>query len=280
MAKNTAFVVVVMIAAMICTLALALQATQFQGNQTVHTFPVTYWVIELIRGTLDFFLIVIITYFSGALVWKDRDDRVDEIADATPTPEWVSYAARLVTLVAMLMVIQAVALLAGIVVQAVHGYYRFQFDLYVHELLVRDLSWFVLIAILAFFIQALAPNKYMGYFVFIAFYCVNSFLWKPLNVATYLVQFAGRPNVIYSDFFGDAPYRSAWDWFTVYWLLFSALHGRCHRDVLAAWQARPMANPQPQRSLAVWVPGGKPPRRFLCSPLSLAEAGSGTTPKY
>jgi hypothetical protein len=29
--------------------------------------------------------------------------------------------------------------------------------------------------------------------------------------------------VIYSDFFGDAPYRSAWDWFTLYWLFFCAL---------------------------------------------------------
>jgi ABC-2 type transport system permease protein len=78
-------------------------------------------------------------------------------------------------------------------------------------------------AILAFFIQALAPNKYVGYFVFITFFCVNTFLWQPLNVATNLVQFAGRPNVIYSDFFGDAPYRSAWDWFTLYWLLFCVL---------------------------------------------------------
>jgi ABC-2 type transport system permease protein len=223
MAKNTAFVVVVMIASMICILALSLEATQFQGNQTVQTFPVTYWVIELIRGSLDFLLIVIITYFSGALLWKDREERMDEIADATPTPEWVSYAARLVTLIGMVMLIQAVALVAGIVVQAAHGYYRFQFGLYVHELLVRDASWFVLMAILAFFIHALAPNKYVGYFVFITFYCVNSFLWKPLNVATNLVQFAARPNVIYSDFFGDAPYHSAWDWFTLYWLLFSVL---------------------------------------------------------
>ena len=223
MAKNAAFVVVVMIATMICTLALALEATQFQGNQTVRTFPVTYGVIELIRGTLDFLLIVIITYFSGALVWKDRDERMDEIVDATPTPEWVSYAARLFTLIAMVMLVQAVALLAGIVVQAVHGYYRFQFGLYAHELLMRDLSWFVLMAILAFFIQAPAPNKYAGYFIFIAFYSVNSFLWKPLNVATYLVQFGERPNVIYSDFFGDAPYRSGWNWFTLYWLLFCVL---------------------------------------------------------
>jgi ABC-2 type transport system permease protein len=223
MARNTTFVVVVMIACVICALALTELGIQFQGNETYQILPVTFAVIDSIRGTLDFFLIVIIIYFSGALVWKDRDERMDEIADATPTPEWVSYAARLMTLVGMVMVIQAVALLAGVVDQAVHGYYRFQFGLYVHELLVRDASGFVFLAILAFFIQALAPNKYVGYFVFVAFYVVNIFLWRSLNVATNLVQFAVRPNVIYSDFFGDAPYRSAWNWFTLYWLLFCVL---------------------------------------------------------
>jgi ABC-type transport system involved in multi-copper enzyme maturation permease subunit len=219
MAKNTAFVVVVMIAGLFCILALAF-ATTLLNNQT---FPVTYWVIDQIRGALNFLLIVVITYFAGALVWRDRDERMDEIADATPTPEWVSYAARLATLIAMVTLIQAVAMGIGIVDQAVHGYYRFQFGLYVHELLVRDASGFVFLATLAFLIQALAPNKYVGYFVFIAVYVVNIFLWQPLNVATYLVQFAERPNVIYSDFFGDAPYRLAWDWFTLYWIFFCAL---------------------------------------------------------
>src|SRR5215475_10971787 len=109
-------------------------------------------------------------------------------------------------------------LVAGIVVQAAHGYHRFQFGLYFHELLARDASGFVFLAILAFLIQALAPNKYVGYFAFITFYCLNAFAWPALNVATYLVQFAGRPKVIYSDFFGDVPYRSAWNWFTLYWL--------------------------------------------------------------
>jgi uncharacterized membrane protein len=207
MAKNTAFVVIVMIACVLCILALAFGATKFQDNETYETFPVTYGVIELIRAALDLFLLVIITYFSGALVWKDRDERMDEISDATPSPEWISYASRLATLLGMVMLIQAVALAAGIVVQAAHGYHRFQFGLYVHELLARDASGFVFLAILAFFIHVLAPNKYVGYFVFITFYFVNSYLWPALNVATYLVRFAGRPNVIYSDFFGDAPYR-------------------------------------------------------------------------
>jgi ABC-2 type transport system permease protein len=223
MVRNTTFVVIVMIAFAICVLALALSATRFQSNETYQTFPVTYGVIELIRGTLNLFLLIIITYFSGALVWKDRDERMDDISDATPTPEWVSYAGRLATLIAMVMLIQAVALMAGIIVQAVHGYYRFQFGLYVHELLVRDASGFVLLATLAFFVHVLVPNKYVGYFAFIAFYFVNIYLWQALNVATNLVQFAGRPNVIYSDFFGDAPYRLAWNWFTLYWLLFCSL---------------------------------------------------------
>jgi len=127
MAKNTVFVVVLIIGCVFCILGLVLEGTQFQGNQTYQTFPVTYLVIDLIRGTLDFFLVIIIIYFAGALVWKDGDDRFDEIADATPTPDWVSYASRLATLIGMVMVIQAVALVAGIVFQSAHGYHRFQF---------------------------------------------------------------------------------------------------------------------------------------------------------
>ena len=248
MAKNRAFVVIVMIAGMICILALAFTAS-LTNNQT---FPVTYWVIDLIRGNLSFFLIVVITYFSGALVWKDRDDRMDEIADATPTPEWVSYATRLATLIAMVMLIQAVALLAGIVDQAIHGYSRFQFGLYVHELLMRDASWVVFVAILAFFIQALAPNKYVGYFAFIAFYFVNTFVWQPLNVATNFVQFAGKAQ---RDLFGFLRRCSlSFGMGLVHSLLalFLRAAGHRHRNVLAAGEARPMAGPPPQRSLAVW----------------------------
>ena len=223
MAKNPAFVVIATIAGILCALALAEPATQLQSNETYRILPVTYQVIEIVRQTVDLFLLVIIAYFSGALVWKDRDDRMDAILDATPTPAAVSYAARLAALVGMVMSIQALALLAGVASQAIHGYHRFQPGLYVHELLVRDASGFVCLSVLALFIQVLAPNKYAGYVAFIAVYVVNTYLWPALDAASHLAQFASRPAVVYSDFFGDAPYRRAWNWFTLYWLLFAAL---------------------------------------------------------
>ena len=76
---------------------------------------------------------------------------------------------------------------------------------------------------LAFFVHALSPNKYAGYFAYVAFLIVNFSIWKPLNVASNLVQFGSTPDVTYSDMFGDAPYIAAWRWFTLYWILFCGL---------------------------------------------------------
>ena len=197
--------------------------TEATGAYGTRSFPVTYRVIDLIREDVSFFLLIIITYFSGAMVWKDREQRIDEIADATPAPEWTFYASRLVTLLGMVMLIQAVALVAGILVQAASGYYRFQLGFFAYELFVRDGSTFLFLAALAFLLHVLTPNKYLGYLAFILFYCLNTYVWPEWNVSTNLIQFAGRPKVIHSDFFGDAPYRQAWNWFTLYWLFFSLI---------------------------------------------------------
>jgi len=53
--------------------------------------------------------------------------------------------------------------------------------------------------VLAFFIHALTPNKYVGYAAYIAFLVFNFIGWKPLNVETYLVRFGLTPDFTYSD---------------------------------------------------------------------------------
>jgi ABC-2 type transport system permease protein len=217
MARSTFFIVIAVASLLNCIPSLALSATEGYGNQTL---PVTYWILDLIRGTLYLFVVIVITYYAGVLVWKDRDERMDEIADSTPTPDWISYAPRLLTLMIMVMLMQAAALLGGIAVQTWHGYHRYQLGLYVYELLVRDASAFLFLSALAFFIHVLSPNKYIGYFFYIVFLAANAFVWRPLNIATSLVRFGSRPQEIYSDMFGDAPYRAAWDWYTLYWLFF------------------------------------------------------------
>ena len=62
--KSTVFIVIILAALLNCVPALAFNASQGYGNST---FPVTYWVLEIIAGTFYFFLVGLITYYAGVL---------------------------------------------------------------------------------------------------------------------------------------------------------------------------------------------------------------------
>lgn len=220
MAKSTVFIVMVLATFFDLIPNIALNATQAYGNQT---FPVTHWVLLVIRAIMFYSILILSTHYAGALVWKDRDARLDEITDTTSTPEWISYGSRLLTLLTMVMLFELAGMMAGVAVQAWHGYHRYQFGLYIETLVVRDASYFLFLTVLALFIHVLAPNKYVGYFIYIAFLITNTFVWRPLNIITNLAPFGRRPSVLDSDFYGWDPFRPAWNWFTLYWLLFCGL---------------------------------------------------------
>jgi hypothetical protein len=218
--KSTVFVIILIAALLNCVPSIIFSAREGYGNSTL---PVTYWILQIISGSLYMFILAIITYYAGVLVWKDRDRRMDEIVDSLPTPEWVAYLSRLAALAVTVLLVQLLALGSGIIVQASYGYHRFQLGLYFQQLLVRGGSIFLFFGVLAFFIHVFSPNKYLGYFLYIALAIANLFIWDPLNVATNLVKFGMAPGGTYSDLFGDAPYITAWRWFTFYWVLFCGL---------------------------------------------------------
>ncbi len=218
--KTTSFIVILVAALLNCLPNLILSATESYGNSS---YPVTYWIVNIVQGTLYLFLISMITYYAGVLVWRERDAKMDEIEDCTPRANWIQYAAKFGALMGSLVLIQTLVMLVGIGVQTYYGYTRYQLDLYLTELFFADFSLLVLLAVLAFFVHVISPNKYAGYFGFIGFMIANAFIWRPLNVATRLVRYASRPDYTYSDMFGFAPYRDTWLWFTLYWALFALL---------------------------------------------------------
>ena len=218
--KSTSFIVITCAALLNTIPSLFLNATEGYGN---NSFPVTYRIIELIQGTLYLFLVCMITYYAGVLVWKERDAGLDEIHDAMPHREWPTYASKLIALLGSIFVIVFLAMVSGILTQVFSGYHRYQLGLWVSELLAMDFTLFVFLAILAYFIHVVSPNKYAGYFAFIAVLIANTFVWRPLHVDTRLVRFGSQPDTTYSDFFGFAPYLKSWGWFTLYWSLFCLL---------------------------------------------------------
>ena len=220
--KSTSFIVITLAALLNTIPSLILNASEGYGNTSL---PVTYRLVEIIEGTLYLFLVAMVTYYAGVLVWKERDAGIDEITDALPHPDWPVYLSKLCALLGSIFVILSLAMTAGILTQAFSGYRRYQMGLWGTEILGMDFAGFVFLAVLAYFIHVVSPNKYIGYFAFIAFVIANAFVWRPLKVGTRLVQFGSQPDVTYSDFFGFAPYWKSWTWFTLYWLAFCGVLG-------------------------------------------------------
>jgi len=218
--KSVVFIVVTCAALINCLAALIFSARQGFG---LTTRPVTYMLIMIITGTLYLFLVALITFFAGVLVWEERDARTDEVNDALPVPEWPSYLAKFIALMTAIASIQFVVMLVAVCVQAFHGYTRFQISVYTETLLGQDLLGFAFFATMAFLIHVLSPNKYVGYFAFIGLVVANTFMWRPLHVGTLMVQFANLPSMTYSDFFGYQPWMESWRWFAAYWTLCSIL---------------------------------------------------------
>lgn len=85
--RSTVFIVIVAFALVNTGAALLLSAGDGFG---LSSLPVTYQMIDLIRGSMYLFLVAIITFFGGVLVWKEREAGLDEVFDALPHATWIT----------------------------------------------------------------------------------------------------------------------------------------------------------------------------------------------
>lgn len=217
--RTPAFIILTLVGVLNLGSALA-TATDFYG---VAAFPVTYIVLDLIKGSFFLFSIAILTFYSGALVWKEREAKMDEIYDALPYPSWINFTSKLLALLLIMFILNTIAMGESVIGQALMGYTNFEWKLYFVDLWGLSMLGYFNLAVIAILMQVITNNKYVGYFAFIAFLIVDGFIWGALHVETYLVNFSGSPEMTYSDMNGYGPNVLANIWFRSYWLLIALL---------------------------------------------------------
>jgi hypothetical protein len=217
--KNPTFVVLMLLG----TVNLTASLTSFTDSYGLSKYPVTYDVIEVIHGSFYLFMIGFITFYTGVLVWRERDDRINEILDATPVRNFSILSSKLVSMWMGVGLMIAYSILVGIMAQALHGYFRFELSVYFTSLLVFDLLKFGYLIVASMLFHYLINNRYIAYFAFVAFVVLNAFLWSALKTNSNMLIFGGIPTITYSDMNGFGPFLLSAGWFHVYWMLFSCI---------------------------------------------------------
>ena len=218
--KSPVFLVIIIAGMLDTFFSLRTVATEGFG---LSALPVTYTMIDIIRGGLYVYLLTIIIFYAGVLVWKERDAKMDEVFDAMPHSTWIPYVAKLFTLLAIVLIVLSAETLMGVVNQAMAGYTRFQLDVYFYELFMISFVWIFCFIVISLLIHVISPNKYIGYFAIAIFAIANLFTWPWLGIESNLLRFTSLPSYTYSDMFSFQPFSSGLAWFGSYWVLFVIL---------------------------------------------------------
>lgn len=214
--KNPTFIIIVSIGMILLITGL----TSFTGNYGSAQYPVTYDVVDTINSSFNIFMLGFITFYTGVLVWKERDAKINEIEDSTPIKTGVLFVSKVIAIITAIAIVLICTIIVGIIAQTAYGYTRYELDVYIKSLLVLRLLSFSFLVILSMLLHYLINNRYIAYFAFIAFFIVNSFIWGVFKVSTNMVSFGSRPGLIYSDMNGYGPFVPSTIWFCIYWTLF------------------------------------------------------------
>jgi len=193
--KNRPFLTIVLIG----LINLVASSTTFTDSYGGTKFPVTYELVNQIVGSFYLFIVGIIAFYSGVIIWRERDARIAEIVDATPVRTGLVVASKVIAFVAGIAVVLASTIPVAIAIQLANGYTDVDLAQYVIRLLVVDTLGFAYLIIAALLIQALLNNRYLGYFAFVALLVVNVFVWSMVDVGTLMVRFGSTPSFTFSD---------------------------------------------------------------------------------
>lgn len=182
----------------------------------MNTYPTTYQILQLISGFNLFFLIILVS-FSGELIWKEREVKINLIYDAMPVKDFINLLGKFFGMIMLFVFMLAVLMVTGILIQVFKGYYDFDIAVYAKTLFSETLFFLVLYTLLCFFIQVIVNNKFLGYAVIILFFIATGVL-STLGVEHSMFQFAETDLGPYSDMNGYGHYVTSFSWLNIYWL--------------------------------------------------------------
>ncbi|WP_162056283.1 M1 family aminopeptidase [Pontibacter pamirensis] len=201
---------------------LFVMGTQLGKIYDTTVFPVTSAVIRLLNGTFGLFILIIITFYSGELVWRERDIGLNQLYDALPVPNWVPFASKLSALMLVQVVLLLVVMFCGIIIQTLEGYYQYEFDVYIRGLFGIELIEYLMLCVLAMLVQVVVNSKYMGHFIMVVYYLLNISM-EELGWEHNLYSFNSDPGISYSAMNGYGHFVRPFIVYKVYWAAFALL---------------------------------------------------------
>lgn len=166
---------------------------------------------------------VLIVYWSGELVWREREAGLSEMVDAAPVPDWLLLPGKLVAMGLLLAVCIAIRMAVGISVQVAAGYWKVELGQYAQLLFGLQLTDALLLGLLAVVVQAVLNQRHLGHLLAIVVLVVA--IAGPQFGIDDLLAYGFDLGWSYTAMRGFGPSLEPWLWYKLYWTAWAVLLG-------------------------------------------------------
>ena len=207
------------IIAFMFSVMLVVISNYMKSMYDAESIPVTFLMAELAEEGLQFFMLLLIVFFAGNLVYRERENKIDELIGVSTVSNFNLIFSKFLGLVWMVIIMQLLSNVLCVGIQLYKGFYHIdplvylKFDLY-------HLPYYIVLIGFSLFIQLIVNNKYFGFFLILFPIIFLPIIYNYLEWDGILYKFnSSGPQLPYSDLNGVG--QTLWSYLIVksYWIL-------------------------------------------------------------
>lgn len=182
-------------------------------------YPVTYNIVQQTGNVFQFMLSILIIFYSGNLVFNEKQFKVDELVGASPIKSSTLVIGKYLGLLGAVALGLLGVFITGMIIQSTKGYYKFELDQYFISIYGRTFINLAIVSAMCFIIQFMVSNKYVGFVIAFIVAFLSRIIFSQLKLENPLYNFnSSGPMLPYSDMNGYGHTMPIFYLFKLYWV--------------------------------------------------------------
>jgi len=187
-----------------------------QGFYGTADWPLTQTMVELIIESTGLLFVIITTYYCAEVVWRERSAGIGDIVDSLPVSNMLFWLSKLTAVWLLMAVLYGVFMLTTLSYQLLNGMQTLDLSQYLIRLGYFQLLSAMMLVVLAFVIQVLSPNKYIGMLIFVVF-AITTLVLDSWGFSHRMFHFSASPAAPFSDLNRFGWTLETHSWYMLYW---------------------------------------------------------------
>ena len=223
--RSAPFLILAMLA--VAIFAFLIIITVFFSPQKL--IPTSLFMSAIGFGSLLIPMILIISFFSAELVFRDKGAKFNELLDSTNVSNWPLLVGKWLALMGIVTLLCVIGMMVGMMIQLMTDSPPVNLGVYLRFTFLNQLPNYLFLASLAMIVQIFVPNRIVGMLVAAGTIVGVQFFMSRLPFYHPLIGFGARSPGALSEI---SPYNNwvYFRWFNFYWGMFIVAFG-----VLGMW---------------------------------------------